>query len=56
MEREGPDPLRTLDDTLRAMGVDPTLPWLPLTAQLDLLIPLDHPADPPGEDAAPLAG
>jgi hypothetical protein len=56
MEREGPVPLRAIDDELRALGIDPTLPWLPESAQLDLLIPLRHPADPSGEDAAPLAG
>lgn len=49
------DELQALDERLRAKGIDPSLPWLPLTAQLDLLIPacihVTH-----GEDRAPAPG
>lgn len=52
MVRKGPaalrevDRLREIDERLVAMGVDITLPWLPLTAQLNLFIPPDHPGEP----------
>lgn len=53
MEREGPDPLREVDDLLRGMGIDTTLPWLPETPQLDLFSYSAHPGDALGEDPAP---
>jgi len=49
MERKRPDPLRALNEELIALGIDPTLPWLPEVRQLDLLIPLAIPVSPKGE-------
>jgi hypothetical protein len=46
MDRSRPDSLRALDDALRAMGVDPTLPWLPETMQQDLFIAAACTRDP----------
>lgn len=50
---ERPDPLRVLNDELRRMGVDPSLPWLPDLTQPDLFDTLPHAGEPQGETRAP---
>ena len=62
VERERSDSLREVDrqrlihERLIAMGVDVTLPWLPLTDQLDLFHTSDYPAEALGRGAAPSEG